>query len=274
MTPLRLAVVGCTGRMGQTLVQLATEDPAFDLVAAATTGDDPRLGQDAGSLIGGDAIGVLVTNTIDAPCDVVIEFTLPPGCASWTQWCLKNKTPLVSGTTGLTDSQQAALREAAEQIPIVWAPNMSVGVNLMLAMVAELAGRLDEEWDVEICETHHRRKVDAPSGTALSLARAIAEASGRDLDAEAVYGRHGQAGPRPKHQIGIHAVRLGDQVGQHEIHFGGPGETLVLRHTVHSRDTFARGALRAAKWIAGQQPGFYTMGQVVAPARSTPSMGG
>ena len=263
MTPLRLAVVGCTGRMGQTLVQLATEDPAFDLVAAATTGDDPRLGQDAGSLIGGDAIGVLVTNTIDAPCDVVIEFTLPPGCASWTQWCLKNKTPLVSGTTGLTDSQQAALREAAEQIPIVWAPNMSVGVNLMLAMVAELAGRLDEEWDVEICETHHRRKVDAPSGTAQALLQAVCDARRQPPASAAVHGRAGACGPRPKGQVGVHALRMGALVGEHEVHFTCDAESLTLRHRAFSRDTFAAGALRAARWLHGRAPGLYDMRDVL-----------
>lgn len=267
---IRIAVTGAAGRMGSRVIELARTDPDFEIVAALTVSSDPRLGQPAVA----DRHDLTLAADTRAEFDVLIDFSLPDGLMHWLPRCVESGAALVSGTTGLSEAEQAALRAAGRRIPALWAANFSVGINLLMDLASLVAQELGADFDVEIVETHHNRKVDAPSGTALSLARAIAETTGGDFDAEVVYGRRGQAGPRPKHQIGIHAVRLGDELGRHEIHFGGPGETLVLRHTVHSRDPFARGALLAAKWIAGQQPGFYTMREVVAPARSSSSLDG
>ncbi len=259
---IRLAVAGAAGRMGTRVVQLAREDNNFSIVAALTVASDPRLGQ----AIAPGRGDVVLTADATAKFDVLIDFSLPDGTMHWLARCVECNAAMVSGTTGLSPAQQAAVRAAGRRVPILWAANFSVGIGLMAQHAAELARKLGPDFDIEIVETHHNRKLDAPSGTALSLAEAIAEATGRDLTAELVHGRHGQVGPRPKRQIGMHAIRLGDEFGQHEIHFGGPGETLVLQHRVHSRDTFARGALLAAKWIVDRAPGFYTMNEVVADA--------
>ncbi len=259
---IRVAVAGAAGRMGAQFIEMALSDRELELVAALTVASDPRLGQTA---VPGNTSLLLAADT-DAGFDVLVDFSLPAGTMQWLPRCVESKAAMVSGTTGLSKAEQAALRAAGRKIPVLWASNFSVGINLLMSQAAKIARELGLDFDIEIVETHHNRKVDAPSGTALALARAIAEATGRDLDSEAVYGRQGQAGPRPKHQIGIHAVRLGDELGSHEIHFGGPGETLVLRHAVHSRQTFACGALLAAKWIAGREPGVYTMQDVIASA--------
>ncbi len=264
MSPLRLAIAGCTGRMGKALLHLAAEDPDLQVVAALTVADDPALGQDAGLGAGLDEIGIPISARCDVRCGVVIEFTLPTGCRAWADWCADNGVALVSGTTGLGEAETAALHAAAERVPVVWAPNMSVGVNLLLQLVADAAERLDEGWDIEICETHHQHKIDAPSGTARALYEAVCAARGQDpLDA-AAYGRYGRCGPRPAGEIGIHALRLGSNIGEHEVHFAAAGETLTLRHRAQSRDVFAAGALRAARWIIGREPGLYDMRNVLA----------
>ena len=262
-TPLRLAIAGCTGRTGVALTRLAAGDPAFVIVAAVTVSNDPRLGQDAGQAAGIDALGVPIAAEVETACDVLIEFTTPAGCASWARWCTGRGVRFVSGTTGLTEPQHATLRAAAEQVPVVWAPNMSIGVNLLLAVVAELAAKLDDTWDVEICETHHRHKVDAPSGTAHALLEAICRARGQSNADAAVYGRAGQCGPRPAGQIGVHALRMGSIVGEHEVHFASAAEAVTLRHRAFTRDTFAAGALRAARWLQSRGPGLYGMHDVL-----------
>lgn len=264
MIPVRLVIAGCCGRMGQALVRLAAEDPGFQVVAAVTLPNDPMLGEDIGVLAGVHKLEVPVTADCDTPGDVVIEFTLPPGCRAWATWCADHGVALVSGTTGLSGSSQAALGAAAERVPVVWAPNMSVGVNLLLKLVSDAAARLDETWDVEICETHHRQKADAPSGTARALFEAVCAARGLDPLEAATYGRHGQCGPRPSGEIGIHALRLGSNIGEHEVRFAAAGEALELCHRAQSRDIFARGALRAARWIVGRPPGLYRMRDVLA----------
>ena len=261
---IRIAVAGAVGRMGSRLIEIAHRDAEFDIVAALTLSSDPRLGKPA---ILDDPDLLLAANT-DADFDVLIDFSLPEGTMQWLPRCVESRSAMVTGTTGLSDAQQAALRAAGRRIPVLWAPNFSIGINLLMRLAGSVARELGDDFNAEIVETHHNRKIDAPSGTALSLAKAIAEATGRDYESEVVHGRHGQAGPRPQHEIGIHAVRLGDEVGRHEIHFGGPGETLVLQHNVYSRDPFARGALLAARWIVRQQPGFYSMQDVVTLARS------
>lgn len=261
---LRIAVAGAGGRMGSRLVEMAHKDPELDLVATLIAPSDPRLGEPA--IAGGDRPR-LAADT-DATFDVLIDFSLPDGTMQWLPRCLEAGSALVSGTTGLSDSQIAALRTAGRKVPVLWTSNFSVGINLMQRLAASAVRELGPDFDIEIVEVHHNRKVDAPSGTAWSLAKALADARGRNVESDFVLGRRGQAGPRPRREIGIHAVRLGDEVGRHEIHFGGPGETLVLQHTVHSRDTFARGALLAAKWIVNQEPGFYTMQDVLGAGRT------
>jgi 4-hydroxy-tetrahydrodipicolinate reductase len=264
MTPLRLAVAGCTGRMGQALLRLARTEPDLQIVAALTIPNDPALGQDAGLTVGLDRLGVSVTQHCEARCDAMIEFTLPAGCRVWAEWCADAGVPLVSGTTGLGEAGTAALRAAARHVPVVWAPNMSVGINLLLRLAAEATRQLGEAWDVEICETHHKHKVDAPSGTARALYEAVCAVREQDPLEAATYGRYGRCGPRPAGEIGIHALRLGDSIGEHEVHFATAGETLTLRHRAQSRDIFAAGTLRAARWVVGRGPGLYGMQDVLA----------
>ncbi len=264
MTPVRLAIVGCCGRMGKALVRLAADDPTMQVAAAVTVADDPALGKDAGLVAGLDELGVPIAAYCEVPCDVAIEFTLPPGCRAWAEWCAENGVALVSGTTGLSDTDMATLHAAAERVPVVWSPNMSIGINLLLRLVADAAERLGQTWDVEICETHHKEKIDAPSGTARALFEAACAARGQDPLDVATYGRYGQCGPRQPGEIGIHALRLGTSIGEHEVHFAAAGETLTLRHQAQSRDIFAAGALRAARWIVGRPPAFYHMRDVLA----------
>ena len=263
MSPIRLAIAGGTGRMGRALIRLAGGDPAFRVVAAVTLADDPRRGQDAGLVAGIERLEVALGTEVTGPCDTLIEFTTPAGCRAWADWCAARGVPLVSGTTGLEESDQARLRAAAERVPVVWAPNMSTGVNLMLGLVADLAAKLDTTWDVEICETHHRGKADAPSGTARALLEAVCAARRQRPEEVAVHGRSGLTGARPAGQVGMHALRMGAIVGEHQVHFTSDAESLTLRHRAFSRDAFAAGALRAARWLQGRIPGLYCMRDVL-----------
>lgn len=263
MSATRVAIAGCTGRMGTTLLRLAGADPRFEIVAAVSEPGDARCGHDAGLVAGVAALGVAVGTTVPSACDVLIEFTSPAGCMAWTQWCADHRVALVSGTTGLSEAQHARLREAGQHIPLVWSPNMSTGVNLMLTVVEDLAGRLDEMWDVEICETHHRRKMDAPSGTAGALLDAVCRARGHSSVDAAIHGRQGACGPRRRGEIGVHALRMGAIVGEHEVHFTTDDESLTIRHRAFARDAFAAGALRAARWVAGRPAGLYGMRDVL-----------
>ncbi len=256
---IRLAMAGATGRAGRCVVEQAARDDRFE-IAAALTG--PGCSMSGRSMrVGG--CEVMVKETLDVPCDVLIDFTVADGTMAWLEVCTQRGIPMLIGATGHDDRQLAKIEEAVRVIPILKTANFSVGVQVMLGIVGRLAKELGEAYDVEIVEAHHRHKVDAPSGTALTLAEAIAAASGRTLKDDVVFGRHGLTGERPRGQIGVHAVRMGDLVSSHEVHFSGPGETLTLRHTAHSRDTFAAGALRAAVWIMGKPPGLYAMGDVM-----------
>ncbi len=263
MNTIRLAIAGCTGRMGRTLVRLAAGEPALAVVAAVTIPDDPLLGQDAGRVAGVNDLGVAIGTEVTVPRDALVEFTMPAGSLAWAKWCADHGVALVSGTTGLEAAHHAALRAAGRRVPVLWAPNMSVGVNLLLAVVEEVAAKLDVSWDVELTETHHRRKVDAPSGTARALLEAVCRGRGQTPEQAAVYGRQGQCGPRPAGQIGVHALRMGEIVGEHEVHFASDAESLTLGHRAYSRDTFAAGALRAVRWLHGRPAGLYTMRDVL-----------
>lgn len=257
---IRLTVAGATGRTGRCVLELASHDERFEIAAALTKPECPTIG----STVGVGDRAVVVSEILDTTCDVLIDFTVADGTTAWLEVCRERRIPMVIGATGHSDHQLSQIKEAAGAIPILKATNFSVGIQAILNIVGRMARELGERYDLEIVETHHRHKVDAPSGTALTLVEQIAAATGRTAADDVIFGRHGQVGRRPTGQIGVHAVRMGELVGCHEIHFSGPGETVTVRHTAHSRDTFAAGALRAAAWIVGKPPGLYAMRDAVA----------
>jgi len=263
MTMIRLAINGAAGRMGQRLVVLGSGEPDLRIVAALEAAGNPAVGRDAGEVAGIGALGVKIETEWHVPADVMIDFSTPAGTLSRLADAVERRCAAVIGTTGLTAEQRGRLADASRAIPILHAPNMSVAVNLMFKIVGEVAAALGVDYDVEIVEVHHRYKRDAPSGTALRLAESIAGATGRDAVRDAVFGRHGDVGERGPREIGIHAVRGGDVVGEHTVSFMALGERLEITHRAHTRDTFARGALRAARFIAGKPPGLYTMQDVL-----------
>ncbi len=256
----RVGVTGACGRMGSLIIRLVSEDKSLALAAALEAPGHPKLSEDAGLACGlGRALGVKLASELDTHVDVLVDFSLPAGTMAALDVCAKDKIPMVVGTTGLSDPQRAWLTDAAKKIPIVYAPNFSVGVNLLLSIVGNVAKTLGDDYDCEIVEMHHRFKKDAPSGTALKLAEAIAKATDRELKKEAVFGREGAVGERRRGEIGILALRGGDVVGDHTVTFATPGERIELTHKATSRETFARGALRAAKFVVDKKPGLYSM---------------
>ena len=256
---IRIAIVGAAGRMGTRVIETALTDREFEIVAALTVPSDPRLGQPA--IPGGT--GLTLAADTEARFDVLIDFSLPEGTMQWLPRCVESNAAMVSGTTGLSEAELATLRAAGRKVPVLWAANFSVGINLLMSQAAAVARELGPDFDIEIVETHHNRKVDAPSGTALRIAESIAGALDVDLGEHAAYGRKGRVGKRPRGEIAIHAVRAGDIVGDHTVIFATQGERIELRHQAHSRENFARGALRAAKFLAGRQAGFYSMKDVL-----------
>jgi 4-hydroxy-tetrahydrodipicolinate reductase len=254
----RVAVIGAVGRMGREVVCAVLEDDSFELAGGVVEPHAPQLDADLGELCGWGRVGVVATENPPDDAAALIEFTTPEATVEH----LAYGRPVVIGTTGLSDEQLARVEEAAKVVPVVLAPNMSVGVTLIREVVRELSQKLGPDYDVEIVEAHHRNKVDAPSGTALLLARAAAEGRNMDLDEVAVYGREGRA-PRGKGEIGIHALRGGAVVGEHRVIFYGPGEEIEVTHRALSRRTFASGSLRAARFVAGAPAGLYSMRDVL-----------
>jgi len=263
MVKSSLIIRGAAGRMGRRILALACEDALFSVVSAIEHPEHPDLGKDAGTLAGIEALNVKISSTFQETADVVIDFSLPEAAETTIRYCANNSIALVLGTTGLTKKQFDLLGEAAKKIAIVQATNMSLGMNLLFALVGKVAQSLGPEYDIEIVEAHHRFKKDAPSGSALSLAEAICKETGRTCPDDLTYGRHGKDALRKKGEIGIHAVRAGDIIGQHTVLYSTLGEAITLSHNAHTRDTFARGALRAAQWVIGQKPGLYTMQDVL-----------
>jgi 4-hydroxy-tetrahydrodipicolinate reductase len=265
--PVKICLAGVAGRMGQRLLALAREDPELEIRGAFEHPQHPWAGKDLGAASNLAGHGVIVGPALDPRCgaDVLVDFTAADAAMSHAEAAAKARWPAVIGTTGFNESQKARLRELSAAIPMIVAPNFSVGVNVLFKAAAMVAKALGPEYEVEIVEAHHDQKVDAPSGTALGLAEQIAAALGRDLKQQAVYGRRGMTGKRPKNEIGIHALRMGDVVGEHTAYFAIGGERIELTHRASSRDTFARGALRAAKWLVSQKKpsGMYTMTQVL-----------
>jgi 4-hydroxy-tetrahydrodipicolinate reductase len=266
---VRVAIAGAGGRMGQALVEAALGQSELSLSAALDLSGSPLLGRDAGERIG-QRTGVDVGHDVDAALaksDVLIDFTRPEGTLAHAAACAAQGVGLVAGTTGLSASQKADLAAHARAIPIVFAPNMSVGVNVLAKLVALATSRLGPAYDVEVVEMHHRHKVDAPSGTALLLGEAAAMAMQTTLDQSAVYARHGTTGPRKPRTIGFATLRGGDVVGEHTVVFAAEGERIELTHRATSRQTFAQGAMRAALFVAARRaerkPGLYDMADVL-----------
>jgi 4-hydroxy-tetrahydrodipicolinate reductase len=259
---IQIAINGATGRMGRRLVALTGADPELQLVAALDHAGCGLLGQDAGRIAGEDESGVAITSTLDASPDVMIDFSVQPAVLPVVKLCHDRAIPLVIGTTGLTTDDQQAIDDAAKSIAVLQAPNMSLGVNLLFALVGQVAKQLGDNYDIEVVEAHHRFKQDAPSGTALGLVQSICDATGKDISKDVKHGRSG-LDPRIPGEIGVHALRLGDEVGRHTVSFATLGEEIQLTHKANTRDTFAVGALRAAKWLAGKPAGRYTMKDVL-----------
>ncbi len=259
MDVVRLAIHGAAGRMGKRLVALATSDPAFQLVAAIEFSKHPDLGRDVGLLAGVAEAAVPLNCSLDFDADVVIDFSLPDSAMALCRSCVTHRRPLVLATTGMTESQKAEVAAAGQEIPIVWAPSMSMAVNLTMKLAALAGATLKDApggTDVEIIERHHRFKQDAPSGTAIKFGQVIAEAMGQTKHQ---HGREGQIGQRPHDEIGYHALRIGDNPGEHTIVFGLLGETIELTVRASNRDCYALGALQAAKYVANKGPGLYSM---------------
>jgi 4-hydroxy-tetrahydrodipicolinate reductase len=268
--PLRLAVPGAAGKMGRMVVKVIAETPGCELVAAVERPGSPHLGQDAAVLAGLPPSGVLVRKELDealARADVIIDFTAPVATAWTASRAAEGEVAMVIGTTGLGEAERRAVEKAAERIPVVLSANMSLGVNVLYGLLAEAARALGPAYDIEIVELHHRQKRDAPSGTAMAMARVCAEALGRDLAEVARHGRAGELDARTVEEIGLHAVRGGDIVGEHTAYFCGLGERLELIHRASSRETFARGAVRAAEWLRDRDPGLYDMQDVLGLRR-------
>jgi len=257
-----LAITGAAGRMGQRLIALAKQDGGFELVAAIERPDHPAQARDAGEIAGIGPIGLPITYDLKPTPLVVIDFTAPASMRHWLKTCRDRHIALVVGTTGLQPQDHAVIDQAAADIPVLQAPNMSLGVNLLFKVAAEVAKRLGDDYDVEIVEGHHRFKKDAPSGTAVGLAEAILKATGKGPDA-LVHDRHGDDVVRKRGDIGMHALRIGDEIGRHTAYFAAMGERLELTHVATNRDTFVHGALKAAKWLAGRKPGRYSVADVL-----------
>ncbi|MFO0908747.1 MAG: 4-hydroxy-tetrahydrodipicolinate reductase [Isosphaeraceae bacterium] len=261
---LAIGVHGATGRMGTRIIQLIQADPEVALAAALDRGGLPHIGQDAGSLASVGPLDVPVTATLDpsVTLDAMIDFSLPAGTLGLLPACVERGIPLVVGTTGFEPEEKRTIEAAAQSIPILLSPNMSRAVNLLFHLVGEAARALGASADVEIVERHHHFKKDAPSGTALRLAEVVGQAIGTSPEGYR-HGRHGNVGERPRGEIGLHALRTGDNPGEHTVVFGLMGECLELSHRALNRDGFARGAIDAAKFLAGKPPRLYTMADLL-----------
>nr|WP_298137333.1 4-hydroxy-tetrahydrodipicolinate reductase [uncultured Pseudomonas sp.] len=262
----RIAVMGAAGRMGKTLIEAVQQAQGVCLSAAVDRADSSLIGADAGELAALGKLGVQLAGDLSAVLDqfdVLIDFTHPSVTLKNLEICRQAGKAMVIGTTGFSPQEKQLLADAGKQIPIVFAANFSVGVNLCLKLLDTAARVLGDDVDIEIIEAHHRHKVDAPSGTALRMGEVVANALGRDLQKVAVYGREGQTGARERETIGFATVRAGDVVGDHTVLFAADGERVEITHKASSRMTFAKGAVRSALWLQQRQPGLYDMQDVL-----------
>lgn len=261
---INIAVTGAAGRMGRTLVEACARAEGLRLAAAIERAGSTVIGSDAGELAGVGKLGVAIQASLNwLDFDVLIDFTRPEATLANVEQCRKNKKKMVIGTTGVDEAGKARIAEAAKDIAIVFAPNMSVGVNLCFKLLETAARVLGDDVDVEIVEAHHRYKADAPSGTALRMGEVLAQVLKRDLAKSAIYERHGLTGERPREAIGFSSIRAGDIVGDHTVLFAGGGERVEITHRAESRMTFANGALRAARWLMERKTGLYDMQDVL-----------
>jgi 4-hydroxy-tetrahydrodipicolinate reductase len=263
---MRVGVIGAGGRMGRLIVKLCHDANNMEVAAASEVPGSELIGQDVGELAGIGSVGVIVggdAETVIQTVDVAIEFSIPTATAQHAKLAAKHNTAYVTGTTGLDANQEAELASAGKKIPIVYAPNMSVVVNVFMNLVERVASILDPEYDIEIMEMHHKHKIDAPSGTAVGLGKAAARGRGVNLDDVAIWSREGETGERPDGAIGFATLRGADVVGEHTVMFAGAGERLELVHRCTDRSLFVRGAVRSAGWIHGKPAGLYTMNDVL-----------
>ncbi len=261
---LRIGIAGAAGRMGRTLIQAVQLTDGVQLTLALENEGNQSVGKDAGSLAGIENLDVPVSDQLaKVAFDVLIDFTIPEATVSHVEQCAQANNAIVIGTTGLTEIQLETLEQAASSIPIVFAPNMSVGVNVCLKLLQTAAQAFGDSVDIEVVEAHHRAKIDAPSGTALKMGEVVADALGRTLQEDGVFARHGRTGARERSTIGFSTIRGGDIVGDHTVMFIGEGERVEITHRSNSRMTYASGAVRAAQWVAGQPPGLYGMSDIL-----------
>ena len=263
---LRIAVAGSGGRMGRTIIEACQQAENCQLTVALERMDSSLVGADAGELAGVGKLGVAIVgdvNKVMDQFDVMIDFTSVDSTLDHIEVCRENNKKLVIGTTGFSSAQKQIIEQAGKEIAIVFAPNMSVGVNLCLKLLQMAASVLNEDYDIEVVEAHHRHKVDAPSGTALRMGEVVAETLGRKLEDCAVYGREGMTGARDPNTIGFETIRAGDIVGDHTVMFAGIGERVEITHKASSRMTFAKGAVRAAKWLEDKNTGLFDMQDVL-----------
>jgi 4-hydroxy-tetrahydrodipicolinate reductase len=263
---LGIIVCGVGGRMGGAVVRAVKDSAGVKLVGAIDRPRSARVGKDAGEICGAGRLGVAVSEKITPalkPGAVIVDFTNPEASLNYLEAAAKSSTPMVIATTGFNATQQAEIKRLSHRTPTLLSPNTSLGVNVLISLLGKAAQMLGDDYDVEIIEAHHRFKKDAPSGTALALGRSVASALKRDLDEVGINGRKGIIGERSKKEIALLSVRAGDVVGEHTVIFGGIGERLEFIHRVHSRDTFARGAIRAAQWLAKKKRGLYSMQDVL-----------
>ncbi|OGU00086.1 MAG: 4-hydroxy-tetrahydrodipicolinate reductase [Geobacteraceae bacterium GWC2_48_7] len=263
---IKIAVSGAAGRMGQRIINSITEAEGVELSGALERPGHPLVGQDAGLIAACGTLGVAISddlNAVIAGCDVMIDFTAPKVSLKNLEACGLQKKAIVIGSTGFTPDERALALELARNIPVVLAPNMSVGVNVCLKVLKDVARTLGDDFDVEIVELHHNKKKDSPSGTAVRMGEVVAEALGRDYNKVANYHREGICGERTKEEIGMQTVRGGDIIGEHTVYFIGQGERIEISHRAMTRDMFSRGSVRAAKWVVSQSPGLYDMQDVL-----------
>jgi 4-hydroxy-tetrahydrodipicolinate reductase len=264
--PIGIIVCGIGGRMGGAVVRAIQQSKNFKLIGAVDKPGSERLGKDAGEVSAAGRLGIVITDGIDTvlrPNTVIIDFTNPTASLGFLRRAAKRRAPMIVATTGFNPKQQTEIKRLARRTPTLLSANTSLGVNVLVSLLSKAAKILGDDYDVEIMEAHHRFKKDAPSGTALALGRSIADALKRDLGKVAINGRQGIVGERTQKEIALLSVRAGDIVGEHTVIFGGIGERLEFIHRAHSRDTFARGALRAAEWLARKKPGLYNMQDVL-----------
>jgi 4-hydroxy-tetrahydrodipicolinate reductase len=263
---MKIAIAGAAGRMGRTLTRIASETSGIEIAGGLESSGSPQVGSDLGEIAGIGKLGVKVSNDPEwllAHVDGVIDFTVPAATVALSEIAARRRLVHVIGTTGLSETDEGKIRAAAQQARIVKSGNMSVGVNLLAALVEKIARTLPSNFDIEIVEMHHRHKVDAPSGTALLLGEAAAAGRNIELKEKAIRGRDGQTGPRPPGHIGFGSLRGGSVVGEHSVIFAGPSERIELVHRAESRDIFAHGAMRAALWAKDKQAGLYTIADVM-----------